>query len=49
MTTANTSHRYRKAVTNHFQAVDAGGEGGHYKWKIYVNQKTGERIVPATS
>ena len=49
MTTANTSARYRKAISNHFQAVGAGGEGGHYPWKIYVNQKTGERIVPATS
>ena len=49
MTTANTSDRYRKAVTNHMQAEGAGGEGGHYPWKIYVNQRTGERIVPATS
>ncbi|HLK25510.1 MAG TPA: phytanoyl-CoA dioxygenase family protein [Caulobacteraceae bacterium] len=49
MTTANTSRRWRKAVTNHMQAVGAGGEGGHYPWKIYVNQRTGERITPASS
>jgi phytanoyl-CoA hydroxylase len=46
MTNANSSGRYRKAVTNHMQAVGAGGEGGHYPWKIYVNQRTGERIIP---
>ena len=49
MTTANVSSRYRKAVTNHLQEIGAGGEGGHYPWKIYVNQRTGERITPATS
>jgi phytanoyl-CoA hydroxylase len=48
MTTANTSDRYRKAVTNHLQDVGAGGEGGHYPWKIYVNQRTGERTVPVS-
>ena len=46
MTTANTSDRWRKAVTNHLQAVGAGGEGGHYPWKVYVNQRTGEVTVP---
>ena len=46
MTTANTSQGWRKAVTNHMQMQGAGGEGGHYPWKIYVNQRTGERIVP---
>jgi phytanoyl-CoA hydroxylase len=46
MTTANTSRRWRKAVSNHMQAVGAGGEGSHYPWKIYVNQRTGERRVP---
>ncbi len=49
MTTANTSDRYRKAVTNHMQEVNAGGEGGHYPWKVYVNQRTGERTVPVSS
>ena len=48
MTTANTSDRWRKAVTNHMQEMNAGGEGDHYPWKIYVNQRTGERIVPPT-
>jgi hypothetical protein len=46
MTTANTSAGWRKAVTNHMQQVGAGGEGDHYPWKVLVNQRTGERIVP---
>jgi hypothetical protein len=46
MTNANTGRRWRKAVTNHMQAVGAGGEGDHYPWKISVNQRTGERITP---
>lgn len=46
MTPANVSQGWRKAVSNHMQAVGAGGEGGHYPWKVYVNQRTGERIVP---
>ena len=49
MTTANTSARYRKAVSNHMQQVGAGGEGGHYAWKVYVNQRTGELIIPERS
>jgi len=46
MSTANTGHAWRKAVTNHLQAVGAGGEGGHYPWRIKVNQRTGERVEP---
>jgi phytanoyl-CoA hydroxylase len=46
MTTANTSPSWRKAVTNHMQVHDAGGEGDHYPWKFYVNQLTGEKTVP---
>ncbi|MGH6993148.1 MAG: phytanoyl-CoA dioxygenase family protein, partial [Caulobacteraceae bacterium] len=46
MTTANTSSGWRKAVTNHLQKLGAGGEGDHYPWKISVNQRTGERLVP---
>jgi len=49
MTTSNQTDAYRKAVSNHMQAVGAGGEGGHYAWKVYVNQRTGERTVPAAS
>jgi len=49
MTTANTSRRWRKAVSNHMQAVGAGGEGGHYPWKVYVNQRTGEVRTPVRS
>ena len=48
MTTANMSDRWRKAVSNHMQAQGAGGEGDHYPWKFYVNQRTGEKIVPQT-
>jgi phytanoyl-CoA hydroxylase len=48
MTTANLSENWRKAVSNHMQAHGAGGEGDHYPWKFYVNQRTGEKIVPAT-
>ena len=46
MTTSNDSDRWRKAVSQHMQTPDAGGEGDHYPWKIYVNQRTGETIVP---
>jgi phytanoyl-CoA hydroxylase len=46
MTTANTSTGWRKAVTNHMQKIGAGGEGDHYPWKVLVNQRTGERVVP---
>jgi phytanoyl-CoA hydroxylase len=46
MTPANQSKTYRKAVSNHMQMIGAGGEGDHYPWKIYVNQRTGKRIVP---
>ena len=48
MTNANTSSGWRKAVTNHMQQVGAGGEGDHYPWKVSVNQRTGERTVPAS-
>ena len=48
MTNANNSSGWRKAVTNHMQQVGAGGEGDHYPWKILVNQRTGERTVPAS-
>jgi len=46
MTTANDTDRWRKALTQHFQTPDAGGEGGHYPWKIYVDQRTGETFIP---
>jgi hypothetical protein len=46
MTTANTSQGWRKAVTNHLQAIGSGGEGDHYRWKVLVNQRTGERKIP---
>jgi hypothetical protein len=46
MSTANLGRDWRKAVTNHLQAIGAGGEGGHYPWRVKVNQKTGTRTVP---
>lgn len=49
MTTANEFDRWRKALTQHFQTPDAGGEGGHHPRKIYVIQRTGETIVPERS
>lgn len=49
MTTSNMSKRWRKAVSNHMQVVGAGGEGGHYPWKVYVNQRTGETLIPVRS
>ncbi|HXQ12816.1 MAG TPA: phytanoyl-CoA dioxygenase family protein [Caulobacteraceae bacterium] len=38
MTTANMSRGWRKAISNHMQAVGAGGEGDHYPWKITEHQ-----------
>ena len=46
MTTANTSSTWRRALTQHLKAVGVEGEGDHYPWKIYVNQYTGQRVVP---
>ena len=46
MTTANMGDGWRLALTQHMQPPDSRGEGDHYPWKIYVNQFTGERIVP---
>jgi ectoine hydroxylase-related dioxygenase (phytanoyl-CoA dioxygenase family) len=46
MTTANVGDAYRKALTQHMQTPDAGGEGDHYPWKIWVDQRTGKTYVP---
>ena len=46
MTPANVSDSWRRAVTTHMQVPGSNGEGDHYPWKVYVNQMTGERIVP---
>ena len=46
MTPANRSGAWRKAVSQHMQTPDALGEGDHYRWKVYVNQITGERTIP---
>ena len=47
MSNANHGTAWRKAVTNHLQATDAGGEGDHYPWRVKVNQRTGERRTAA--
>jgi len=46
MTPANRSDGWRCAVTTHLRVEGSAGEGDHYPWKVYVNQLTGERIVP---
>jgi hypothetical protein len=33
-------------LTQHLRQVGAGDEGDHYAWKVYVNQVTGEVVVP---
>jgi phytanoyl-CoA hydroxylase len=38
MTPANNSQDWRKAISNHMQTPDAGGEGDHYAWKTTVHQ-----------
>ena len=48
MTPANLSDEWRRAVTTHMRVTGALGEGDHYPWKVYVNQVTGERIIPPT-
>ncbi len=48
MTTSNTSRDWRRAVTNHMQLVGTGGEGQVYPWRVYVNQRTGERAGPGS-
>jgi phytanoyl-CoA hydroxylase len=47
MTPANVTGQWRRSLTQHLRVVGAEGEGAHYPWKVYVNQITGERIVPA--
>lgn len=49
MTPANTTDAWRRILTQHLRAEGAPGEGGHYPWKVYVNQFTGERFEPARS
>jgi phytanoyl-CoA hydroxylase len=39
MSGANEGTRWRKAVTNHLQAVGAGGEGDPYPWRVKVAQR----------
>jgi hypothetical protein len=46
MTPANTTDSWRRILTQHLKLVGVEGEGDHYAWKVYVNQVTGERVVP---
>ena len=46
MTTANNTDRWRKALTQHMQVLGSGGEGDHYPWKVWVDQRSGTRHVP---
>jgi len=46
MTPPNRSDGWRRAVTTHMRVAGSLGEGDHYPWKVYVNQITGQRIVP---
>lgn len=48
MTPPNRSNAWRRAISTHMRVVGSKGEGDHYPWKIYVNQFTGERTVPAS-
>jgi hypothetical protein len=49
MTTANSTDRWRKILTQHLKAEGVEGEGDHYPWKVIVNQVTGERIKPGVT
>jgi phytanoyl-CoA hydroxylase len=49
MTPPNRTEEWRKILTQHFKATSVEGEGGHYAWKVYVNQQTGERTIPERS
>lgn len=46
-TPPNRSAAWRRAVSTHMRVVGSQGEGDHYPWKVYVNQVTGERIIPS--
>lgn len=46
MTTANTTLPWRRVLTQHLRQKGAPGEGDHYPWKVWVDQFSGETIVP---
>jgi hypothetical protein len=48
-TPANRSAAWRRALSQHFRVEGTPGEGGHYPWKVYVDQFTGQRFVPRSS
>jgi ectoine hydroxylase-related dioxygenase (phytanoyl-CoA dioxygenase family) len=48
MTTSNGSPAWRRILTQHLRVAGTDGEGDHYPWKVFVDQRTGERTVPPT-
>jgi len=46
MTTPNESDGWRPVITTHMRLEGSEGEGDHYPWKVYVDQVTGQEIVP---
>lgn len=46
MTTANTVVPWRKVLTQHLRQVGNPGEGGHYPWKVWVEQFSGRVTTP---
>lgn len=49
MTRANGGgSAWRRILTQHLRHVGAPGEGDHYPWKVYVDQRTGETRTPDT-
>ena len=46
MTPANMTDAVAAILTQHLRVAGTEGEGDHYPWKVYVNQFTGERVVP---
>ncbi len=49
MTPSNDTNEWRNILTQHMKVVGTKGEGDHYPWKVYVNQFTGERVVPKSA
>jgi phytanoyl-CoA hydroxylase len=49
MTPANTTSSWRRILTQHLRQQGCAGEGDHYPWKVWVDQLTGELIVPEST
>ncbi len=46
MTTSNSSTEWRRILAQHLRVEGSAGEGDHYPWKVYVDQRTGQRTLP---